>query len=66
MSKPLKILEELNDNYSVVVKRHPRSLDEVYEEYGLDTTDVVPDADIFIGHYSSLLALPMALERRLL
>jgi hypothetical protein len=64
LSKPLKVLKELNDNYSVVVKRHPRSLDEVYEEYGLDTTDVLPDADIFIGHYSSLLALPMALGKK--
>jgi len=64
LSKPLKILEELNQSYSVVVKRHPRSLDEVYEEYGLDTTNVLPDADIFIGHYSSLLALPMGLGKK--
>ena len=64
LSKPLKILEELTHNYSVVVKRHPRSIDKVYEDYGLKTTDSLPDADIFIGHYSSLLALPMALGKK--
>ena len=64
LAKPLKILEELNRNHSVVVKRHPRSLDEIYDKYGLKTTDQMPDADIYIGHYSSLLALPMALGKK--
>ena len=64
LSKPLKILEELSHDYSVVVKRHPRSVDKIYNDYGLNTTDSMPDADIYIGHYSSLLALPIALGKK--
>jgi hypothetical protein len=64
LSKPLKMLENLSRNYSVVVKRHPRSINKIYEDYGLETSDSLTDADVFIGHYSSLLALPIVLGKK--
>jgi len=61
---PLTILQDLSRRYSVVVKRHPRSIDKIYKDYGLETVDTLPQAEVFIGHYSSLLALPMALGKK--
>ena len=52
----LKFLQELNEKFKVVVKRHPRSDDKLYNEFNLQITDDIPDAILYIGHYSSLLA----------
>lgn len=64
LSKPLTVLQELNKDFSVVVKRHPRSINSIYENFGLRLTDDIPDAEIYIGHYSSLLAVPIVKKRR--
>ncbi|MEO3738656.1 polysialyltransferase family glycosyltransferase [Shewanella baltica] len=45
-------------NVSIVVKLHPRSDLTLYNENNFElTTDVIPHVYIYLGHYSSLLAL---------
>ena len=48
----------------MIVKRHPRSFNKIYEDYGLETTNILPNAEVFIGHYSSLLAMPIAAGKK--
>ena len=64
LGKALTILKTLSKEASLVVKRHPRSIDKLYEDFDLPITNSMPDADVYIGHYSSLLALPMALGKK--
>lgn len=59
----LNLLVGLNKKHTVIIKRHPRSSD-IYENHGLKTTDKFPLADVYIGHYSSLLALPLSLSNK--
>ena len=58
-NQTLSILKELAKDSKLVIKRHPRSDNSLYEECGLEITDTLPDAKVFIGHYSSLLATPI-------
>ena len=64
LSAVLKILAKINQTHSLVIKRHPRSFDKIYEDYGLQTSNTLPDAEVFIGHYSSLLAMPIAAGKK--
>lgn len=59
----LNLLSALNKKHAVIIKRHPRSSG-IYEKHGLKTTDKLPLADVYIGHYSSLLALPLTLNKK--
>ena len=65
ISNTLEILKNLNKKHSLIVKRHPRSLDIIYQGYNLELTDDIPDSDVYIGHYSSLLALPITKGKKL-
>lgn len=60
----LSQLSLLSNRYKLVVKRHPRSSDDIYIKAGLEIIDELPDADIYIGHYSSLLAIPISLKKK--
>lgn len=62
----LEILKEISDKYGLLVKRHPRSKNSLYSNAGLNITDELPDADIYIGHYSSLLAIPISMKKKVL
>lgn len=59
----LNLLKDLNKKHKVIIKRHPRSSG-IYEKHGLKTTDKLPLAEVYIGHYSSLLALPLFLNKK--
>lgn len=64
LSKTLDILKDASENGSLLVKRHPRSDNRLYEKFNLGLTDELPDAKVYIGHYSSLLALPIAMGKK--
>ena len=55
----VEFLARLSKTASLIVKRHPRSDDSLYYSKGLEITDELYEADYYIGHYSSLLALPI-------
>ena len=63
--KPVLImLRDLASQYDLVVKRHPRSINKLYSDFGLAITDELPNADIYLGHYSSMLAVPISLKKK--
>ena len=59
-----KLLMSLNNSCSLVAKLHPRSDGAVFNEYGLEVADELPEARVYLGHYSSLLATPLAQGKR--
>lgn len=62
----LAFLKLIASTYSLVIKRHPRSDNSLYTNKGLEVTDELPNADVYIGHYSSLLAIPISLNKRVI
>ena len=58
-----KNCNNLDKKHSLIVKRHPRSLDIIYKGYNIELTDDIPDSDVYIGYYSSLLACLKLMER---
>tara|TARA_B110000027_G_scaffold133461_1_gene161983 strand:- start:382 stop:1473 length:1092 start_codon:yes stop_codon:yes gene_type:complete len=62
----VEFLTRLNKTGSLIVKRHPRSNDSLYLSKGLEITDELYEADFYIGHYSSLLALPIFKRKKII
>ena len=54
------LLTRLNYNCSLITKLHPRSDSLMFDKCGLDVTDELPAAKVYLGHYSSLLATPLS------
>jgi hypothetical protein len=59
MEEFLRGLELLGQRFKVIVKLHPRSERTMYEDRGLtlESSPGVPHCPLYLGHYSSLLAL---------
>jgi hypothetical protein len=47
------------------VKAHPRSDLQAYQSAGLEIVETLPNAEVYLGHYSSLLAAPVQLGKKL-
>lgn len=62
----VNFLARLKTKGSLIVKRHPRSRDSLYLSKGLEITNEFYEADFYIGHYSSLLALPIFKRKKII